>query len=108
MPVKKKRNQIQLKYFALEISRRLEKYISRALSNTHDTKSGRYEKDFDRVVIRRWYARRERTMLCNDDVVAPRYKKRKQREQTVIKAPAREQPNDVATSRILSDGNLLE
>jgi len=33
----------------------------------------------------------------NDDVEAPRYKKRKQREQTVIKVPAREQPNDVAT-----------
>lgn len=33
----------------------------------------------------------------NNGVEAPRYKKRKQREQTVIKAPAREQPNDVAT-----------
>lgn len=36
-------------------------------------------------------------MPRNDGVEAPRYKKRKQREQTVIKAPAREQPNDVAT-----------
>lgn len=35
--------------------------------------------------------------MRNDDVEAPRYKKRKQREQTVIKAPAREQRNDVAT-----------
>ena len=45
-----------------------------------------------------------------NDVEAPRYKNRKQREQTVIKTPAREQPNDVATHLLglLTDGNSLE
>lgn len=45
-----------------------------------------------------------------NDVEAPRYKNRKQREQAVIKTPAREQPNDVATHLLglLTDGNSLE
>lgn len=52
--------------------------------------------DMKRILTAPLFADDTARMLHNDDVVVPRYKKRKQREQTVIKAPAREQPNDEA------------